>query len=83
MPRKKRAHRGQDKVRKSKACSPENKEFKAEDREFSRAKHRRASRKAEADRALALEVPRLAGQASLLLSKRVGEFNKEKRSGLR
>lgn len=66
-------------MRKSKACSPENRKFKAEDREFSRAKHRKVHR--EADRALALEVHSLAGQASLLLSKRVGGFNKGKRSG--
>jgi hypothetical protein len=78
MLRKKRAHKGQNKVRKSKASSLENREFKAKDREFSRAKHRKASR--EADRALALEVHSLAGQASLLLSKRVGGFNKGKRS---
>lgn len=64
-------------MRKPKASSLENREFKAKDRGFSRAKHRKASR--EASRAMALQVHSLAGQASLLLSKRAGEFNKEKR----
>jgi hypothetical protein len=77
MLRKKRAHRGQIKVRRSKACSPEKREFKARDRGFNRVKHRKASR--EASRALALEVQSLAGQASLLLSKRAGELSKERR----